>query len=96
MVASFTIPQITRYKEAAYKWDWISCSQYAGGWKYRDYDAYFESEDIARKNRKNSHRSANWQMQAIRALNADGIQCPTMKQINDKVREMKLKIVKED
>lgn len=83
-----SLHQIRKYKEYAYKWDYIQCSQFSG-LKPKDYDGIFESKTITDKNRKNSHRYADLQMDAIRSLNAKGIQSPTVKQINQEVVELR-------
>lgn len=87
IVASFSLQQIKKYKDYAYKWDYIQCSQF-NGLKPRDYDSIFTSQYISSKNRKNSIRQADAQMNAIKALGEEGIERPTMKQINEKIRRL--------
>lgn len=87
MVASFSIQQLKVYKEYAYKWDYLDCSQFSG-LKPDKYDEIFGNKSILDKNRKNIHRNADKMIPAIAELNREGIVNPTIKQINDKIFEM--------
>lgn len=86
-MASFSLSQLKKYKEYAYKWDYIDCSQF-NGLKSQDYDSIFISSSIKNRNRKNKHKDADMIMEAIKLLNAEGKNNPSMKEISIKISEM--------
>ena len=86
IVASFSIPQLKRYKSYAYKWEYINSRGI--GLNPSEYDKMFETESVSRKNRKNTHKEADKMIPAIAELNKQGIMNPNIRQINEKIYEM--------
>lgn len=86
-MASFSIQQLRIYKEYAYKWDYLQCSQFSG-LEPNKYDDIFGSKEISSINRKNTHKRVDKMMPAIAELNKEGIMNPSIRQINDKIAEL--------